>query len=90
MVILKHSTYIDVPAVYQLKNAGPHHQDHGPQFRDQHVRTQIIFPEEVWNLSFTSLSRLKKKKQNYEKILVAVWYKLEVSASLQDYEENIS
>ena len=32
----------------------------------------------------------KKKKQNYEKILVAVWYKLDVSASLQDYEENIS
>lgn len=62
MVILKHSTYIDVPAVYQLKNAGPHHQDHGPQFRDQHVRTQIIFPEEVWNLSFRSLSRWKKNK----------------------------
>lgn len=30
------------------------------------------------------------KKKNYEKILVAVWYKLEVPASLQDYEENIS
>lgn len=24
----------------------------------------------------------KKKKQNYEKILVAVWYKLEVPAAL--------
>lgn len=32
----------------------------------------------------------KKKKQNYEKILVAVWYKLEVPTALQDYEENIS
>lgn len=56
-VILKHSTYIDVPAVYQLKDAGPHHQAYGLQFRDQHVRSQIILPEEVWTFSLQSLSQ---------------------------------
>lgn len=37
-----------------------------------------------------TMKKKTKTKQNYEKILVAVWYKLDVSASLQDYEENIS
>lgn len=62
MVILKHSTYIDVPAVYQLKDAGPHHQAYGLQFRDQHVRSQIILPEEVWTFSLQSLSQWKQRK----------------------------